>query len=130
MKVAVLVGIITFFVVVGTAADVVGQRAKVSLGPESCLVLHTRLSTPDRLHTACTRHRFAFFRRHLSLPLRTRPKLASLQKKWKSPKGALLRFEPQDTGREVHEPERKRDADGRVTAYRVSKGGISSTTVR
>eukprot|EP00620_Florenciella_sp_RCC1587_P021296 CAMPEP_0182565670 /NCGR_PEP_ID=MMETSP1324-20130603/7328_1 /TAXON_ID=236786 /ORGANISM="Florenciella sp., Strain RCC1587" /LENGTH=153 /DNA_ID=CAMNT_0024779359 /DNA_START=28 /DNA_END=490 /DNA_ORIENTATION=+ len=75
--IALLVGIIAFFVAVGTTADIIGQRAK----------------------------------------------LASLETKWKKPKGALLRFEPQDAGREVNEPERKRDADGRVTAYRVSKGG-------
>ena len=75
--------IITVFVVIGTAADIMGQRKK----------------------------------------------LANLESKW-SNKHSKLRFQPQDAGRDVMEPERKRDADGRVTAYRESKGGMSSTTVR
>ena len=125
MEVALLAGIIAFFVAVGTTADIIGQRAKVSefkLGSYMTFCTHAhRLPAASFSSSNVTR------RRHRAP---TRPKLASLETKWKKPKGALLRFEPQDAGREVNEPERKRDADGRVTAYRVSKGGISSTTVR
>ena len=57
-----------------------------------------------------------------------RKKVADPVKRWTSPKGALLRSEARSG--EAMKVERERDDNGRVTAYRESKGGTSSTTIR